>query len=338
MEASWHYIVVCAVFVTSWGLTAWVRRYALQGRLMDIPNQRSSHAVPTPRGGGIAIVVSWNLALGVLWWLGVVRDELAGAGLAALGVAAIGLWDDYRSLSARIRLLVHFICAAVVVWLLPLNITPLALNTAASVLLVVALVWLLNLYNFMDGIDGLAGGQALSVALGFALLAALVGFNELMWLALILAMAAGGFLCWNWPSAKIFMGDVGSGYLGILFGVLLLLAWQHSAMLAAAGVILMGAFVVDATWTLITRMLTGQRFMAPHRTHVYQKLSDRWRSHTRVSVALLVVNTCWLLPLAYAVAFSYLQPLFGLLIAYAPFCALAIGLRAGVPPKEAVTC
>ena len=233
-----------AVAGVSLVMTGTLRRYALARSLMDIPNARSSHSVPTPRGGGVAIVLAFLAALPVLAWANLlpwaVMWGLLGAGG---GVAVIGFLDDHGHIPARWRLLGHFTGA---IWALfwlgglpPLTIFGMSfdLGWLGHMLAAVYLVWLLNLYNFMDGIDGIASVEAICVCLGGALLYAvsgIAGSTQAMEFVvpLVLAAAVAGFLFWNFPPARIFMGDAGSGFLGITLGLLSLqAAWVAPQLL-----------------------------------------------------------------------------------------------------------
>jgi Fuc2NAc and GlcNAc transferase len=337
-------ILLAAVFVASWAMTAGVRRYALARSIMDIPNARSSHQIPTPRGGGVAIVLGF---LGCLPLAGVLGAADGSSLLALLPagalVAVIGFLDDHRHIPARWRLLGHFVAAFWLLgWLggLPALAMPwgtLDLGLVGDLLGVVFLVWLLNLYNFMDGIDGIAGLEAISVCLGGALCGWFVGESQLMWLPLILGMAAAGFLVWNFPPARIFMGDAGSGFLGLVLGGLALQAGTVSAPLIWSWLILLGVFVVDATFTLIYRLMRGERVYEAHRSHAYQRASRRYGSHLRVSLVVTAINVLWLMPLALLVALGHVSGLLGLIVAYAPLVLVVAHLGAGRPDEQDVS-
>ena len=219
MNLLWLFLLAGGV---SWVLTGLLRRYALVSSLLDVPNDRSSHSIPTPRGGGLSIVVTFLVGLLFLWFFSLVDNEVF-IGLCAAGivVAVMGFIDDHGHIAARWRLLGHFITASwLVFWLggLPQLIllgVSVDLGWAGHLLAVVALVWSLNLYNFMDGIDGIAGIEALSSTLVVALLFLLVFDNkEIRSLHLLMSASVSGFFVWNFPPAKIFMGDAGSGFLG----------------------------------------------------------------------------------------------------------------------------
>lgn len=317
------------VFVIAWIGTEALRRYGL-ARLLDIPNARSSHTQPVPRGGGVAIVLAWLLGLTVLHAAGAVPQPLwralAGGGLA---VALIGFLDDHRPLPARVRLAVH---AAAALWavvqlggieVLRLGPWTVELGTwAGGGLAVLALVWLLNLYNFMDGIDGIAGAEALVCAFGGVLLALVGGFPQ-PGLGLVGA-AAAGFLMLNRPPARIFMGDAGSGFLGYVFGVHALSALQHDTAQLWGWLLLPGVFVVDATVTLLRRRSAGAAWAEPHRSHAYQRAARRCGAHRPVTLAVFLLGLVWLLPLAVA---AVQFPRAGVLLAVAGLAPLVVLVR-----------
>lgn len=324
-------------------LTGLIRRYALQNKVLDIPNQRSSHSVPTPRGGGLAIVLAFSAAATGLFF----NRDLDGATLAILSssllVAAIGFCDDHGAVAARWRFLTHLAAAIVALAFfagMPVLLVPapfdavvgrFAINLGWLVypLAALFLVWCLNLFNFMDGTDGIAASEALFVSL------ALAGYlfyidHALFGIAVSLAAACGGFLLWNWPKAKIFMGDVGSGFLGLLLGLLILLAARQAAVLLYCGLILFGLFVVDASYTLLYRVLSRQTWYTAHCSHTYQHAAKR-HGHLSVLLACWAINLFWLLPLS---LWSFIHPshaLAALLLAYLPLIYLAYRFKAGQP-------
>lgn len=325
-----------ATLLAALALTGVVRRYALARRLLDVPGHRSSHTRPTPRGGGLAIVASLIAALTTLYYLKLLAPTayaaLAGAGLA---VALIGFADDHRPVAARWRLAVHFAAAAwALFWLggAPTLIVfgiELAPGLASTVVVTLYLVWLLNLYNFMDGIDGIAGIETVCVAVGGSVLFLIGGQPGAALAALCMAAAAAGFLAWNLPPARIFMGDVGSGFLGIVAGVLSLLAAHFDPQLLWAWLILLGVFVVDASYTLLRRVLRGEAVHLAHRSHAYQRAARHFGGHLPVSAGVAAINLLWLMPLALLVALAKIDGSTALLIAYAPLLLLAWRFDAG---------
>src|SRR5690606_25861789 len=321
-------LVVCVSSLLTWVL----RRYALSRSLMDIPNARSSHSVPTPRGGGVAIVLSYLAVLPLLGyqqWLG--WPLVAGLMGAGAWVAVVGFLDDHGHIAARWRLLAHFIGAG---WALgwlgglpPLVIFGFDLDFGwlGYALAAFYLVWLLNLYNFMDGIDGIARVEAICVCLGGALLYLLLGEGGAALAPLALALAVAGFLFWNFPPARIFMGDAGSGFLGIALGVLSLQAAWVAPQLLWSWLILLGVFIVDATWTLFRRLLRGDKVYEAHRSHAYQYASREFGKHLPVTLAVAGLNLFWLLPIALWVGLGGLDGALGLLVAYLPLVLAAAG-------------
>ena len=321
------------VFVTALLGTWWARRYALRRRLIDAPGARRSHVVATPRGGGIAIVAA---LVPVFVWLA--SQDASGGGLAfcaASGlvlVAGIGWLDDHRPLSALVRLAVHIVAA---------TLLAIGMASAGAALWWCLCVWILavglvNVWNFMDGIDGLASVEALTVCVGAAVIYALLGFSAHSLVPVLLTAAVAGFLVWNFPPASIFMGDTGSGFLGLVIGALAIQAAWLSPKLLWCWCILLGVFIVDATWTLIRRLLRGVKVYEAHRSHAYQIASRRLGAHLPVTLLVLVVNLLWLLPIALAVAFDWIDGLGGLVLAYAPLIWVVVWLNAGGPEQTGV--
>jgi Fuc2NAc and GlcNAc transferase len=257
-----------------------------------------------------------------------------GGTLAAL----IGFVDDRGHVAPRWRLVAHFAAASSVLVMIggipPLTAMGFVMGSGWLGFAIAALylVWMLNLTNFMDGIDGIAGVEAITVCLSAVFLSGVAAPGKHLWIApLVLASATLGFLVWNWPPAKIFMGDAGSGFLGIMFGILSLQAGWVANRLFWSWVILLGVFVVDATVTLIRRMAHGERFYEAHRSHAYQHAALDRGAHLPVTAAVGVINICWLLPVALMVALGWLDGLPGVLIAYAPLVLAAVRLKAGRP-------
>ena len=277
--------------IVSVALTGVVRRYALRYALLDHPNSRSSHVAPTPRGGGLAIVsaslfaIMLGAALGLIEW----RLVLAfGPGMLVLG--ATGWLDDARGLRASTRLLIHGAVGAWTIYVLGglpairIGHSSLPLGVAGAVVGILGLVWSINLFNFMDGIDGLAGSQAAIIFAAAAVLLFWTGDASLGALASILAATAAGFLVWNWPPAKIFMGDVGSATLGYLIAGIAIASENRGAVPLLAFAILDGIFIADATITLLRRVARGAPPAEAHRDHAYQRLARVTGGHRRVTV------------------------------------------------------
>ena len=305
---------------------------------LDIPNERSSHITPTPRGGGIAFV-STSL-IGFLLLLlndALNRTELLSLCCAGTIVAIAGHLDDRQKISgATVRLVLHAISAVILIVGVgipsELAIFERTVNTGlvGSILGVVYLVWLLNLFNFMDGTDGIAAGEAIFVVIAGAFL----NYHVLSdashsAAAVVLAVSTFGFILYNWSPAKIFMGDVGSGFLGIVIGGLSLIAANQDPELLWVWIILLAVFVSDATVTLIRRLLRKQKPHVAHRSHAYQHLAIRLNSHAKVALLVLAVNIAWLLPIAFLVADKQLAGTTGVIIAYVPLLVAALAFGAG---------
>lgn len=298
------FILVC---LASALITAGARSFLTRHGLMDLPNARSSHAVPVPRGGGVGIVLAFQSA--VAWILvscaipGRLAWALIGGGLA---IAIVGILDDRFRLPRWPRLAVHSLAAAWAVWCLD-AIQPAQLSNNGELsgwvrrcAAFAALIWLTNLFNFMDGIDGLAGMEAVCVSGLGAVLLLRDGLPNEAQLSLMLSAASLGFLVWNWPPAKIFMGDVGSGFLGFTLGTLALSSSKTNPELIWPWMILLAAFIVDATVTLLRRIFSRARWYEAHCSHAYQHAAQICGSHARVTLAVAAMNIGWLFPLAWA--------------------------------------
>ncbi|MDT8904346.1 Fuc2NAc and GlcNAc transferase [Pseudomonas sp. NFACC09-4] len=338
-------LFILIVTVSASVLFTWLLRfYAVHQSILDVPNLRSSHTQPTPRGGGIAIFLSFLLAMIML----VSNSSLAWSSAwvilgAGGGAALIGFFDDHRHISVRWRLLGHFLCA---MWALfwsgglpPLEVFGFVLDFGWSghVLAVLYLVWILNLYNFMDGIDGIASVEAICSCLGACILYWGAGFDGLIVVPLVLVMAVAGFLYWNFPPARIFMGDGGSGFLGLTLGVISLQAAWVSPEFFWVWLILLGVFIVDATVTLLRRGFRGEKVYEAHRSHAYQFASRQYKRHLPVTLAVVAINLLWLLPVAACVVFWGLDGALGLVLAYVPLVIIAVKFHAGEPEPASVS-
>lgn len=326
-----------AAFFVALTLTAIVRRWAIARQVVDVPNMRSSHSVPTPRGGGLAAVVAATLMFAASAVANFISlDVFMALTVGGIVVAAVGFVDDRRPVAPKVRLLVH-VSAAVwaLFWLggLPPLLIGKHLFTFGwngYLLGVLGIVWTLNLFNFMDGIDGIAGCEAVFIGVAGAVIHYLAaGPGDLPLVAIIFAAACAGFLFWNWPPAKIFMGDVGSGYMGYMVAVMAILAARDNPAALLVWVILGGVFFVDATITLVRRVVRGERASEAHRSHAYQALARHWRSHRPVTLGVLLINVVWLLPCA---VFAAAHPPYAgwiVVLALTPIGITAFALGAG---------
>lgn len=328
--------LLIVIFILSLGLTWCLKKYAQAKNIIDVPNHRSSHVIPTPRGGGVAFVASVLIAIPWLVFLGYIplpaSMAVIGAGLV---VAMLGFFDDHGHVPAYMRLLGHFSASIFAVCCLggmpAISFFGWSISTGwlLSGLAVVYLVWILNLYNFMDGIDGLAAIEAIYVCLSGAFLYWLNADYFTMDIPLIIATAVAGFLWWNFPPAKIFMGDAGSGFLGLILGILSIQAASINPQFFWCWLILLGVFIVDATTTLISHVFQGIKVYEAHRDHAYQHAVRRFDSHFKVTCGILMINIFWLLPMAIVTYKLPLSGFTGLLISYLPLLILAIRFKAG---------
>ena len=293
-----------------------IRRYAERRQIMDHPNERSSHSMPTPRGGGLAIVL---IVMGAGGWsaseAGLDRSLvylISGAVIAWLG------WrDDVHSLSPRVRFTVQGLVAAVSIYglgyfkfvTIPL-FGELYLGWVGILITFLWIVGLTNAYNFMDGIDGIAGGVALAAALGWMMLASNMQNGFVFWVSLAVAAGSLGFLFHNWSPAKIFMGDVASTFLGYTFAVLPLLSADQGGDALMLGTLLMWTFIMDAGVTFIRRALKREQLFSAHRTHLYQRLVIGGYKHATISVLyILLTLLAGILSFAWSTGQAYAPPL-----------------------------
>jgi UDP-N-acetylmuramyl pentapeptide phosphotransferase/UDP-N-acetylglucosamine-1-phosphate transferase len=270
-----------------------LRRWAERRQILDIPNERSSHSLPIPRGGGIAIVFFSLIGFIVIWqfnpiWpFSVFLTYLVGS----LIIAGVSWLDDLCSLPNRIRFSAHTIVSLLLLigvgyWNV-VNLPLVGQLHLGWVGVPITLLWITgftNAYNFMDGIDGIAGGQAVVAGLGWAFLGWLNHLPLISTLGLLLASCSLGFLGHNWPPARIFMGDVGSVFLGYTFAILAVIAAQKDPRLALAGVLLVWPFIFDTTFTFLRRLRRGENVFTAHRSHLYQRLVTAGYSHRFVTL------------------------------------------------------
>ncbi len=332
-----NWLISGAVLISSYLLTGVMLKYAQHQYLIDIPNERSSHSVPIPRGGGVSIVFTFLLALFFLYFSDHISKKLLmafwGGGIL---IAMIGFVDDHRHITPSWRITFHFIAVAWALFCLggfpPFEFGGVSWNLGwfGNIFGLIFLVWLLNLFNFMDGIDGIATIEAITIAGSAGIIMYYKKATSEPFLLFLLMIACFGFLIWNWPPAKIFMGDVGSGFLGFVLGVFIIHTTAGKFLTFWTWLILLGIFLVDATITLLRRILTKQRWHEAHRSHAYQWAARRFNSHEKVTLAVLGINVLWLLPLAWC---SNIFPTLGLLftiISYLPLIYIALKFKAGI--------
>ena len=292
MEASVSSLIALPLaFAVGALVTAWLTR-ASHRRLLDQPNARSLHHTPVPRSGGLGVIAGLALGWLSLWAMGGAGRELLAI-LPALGlVAGVSLWDDLGDVSRRLRLVIHIIAAVILglgglVWQ-GLDLPGLSFGfppPVAWALTILFVVWMINLYNFMDGTDGFAGGMAV---FGFGTLAVLgwrAGDPGFALTAGCVAASAAGFLTRNFPPARIFLGDVGSSVLGLLAAALSLWGTARGLFPLWVAWLAFSPFIVDATWTLLHRIIDRERVWEPHRRHHYQRLVLSGWGHRKTALA-----------------------------------------------------
>lgn len=332
-------------FIASAVLCLVWRNLARRRQWLDVPNHRSSHKLPTPKSGGVAfaLVTFAQLIVLVLWHLLPVRDALF-LGLPGVAMVVLGYLDDRHHISHRIRLGLHFAIAALALALLQ-NLPSVSVGQHSGTglwlyaLYLPGLVWLMNLYNFMDGIDGLAASEAISVLAGAAALMFYAGDWWACILLLLLLAPVAGFLIFNRAPASLFMGDAGSGFLGLFIGSVALLISAISQLNVWSWLILLGVFLVDATWTLAVRVFSGQRWYEAHASHAYQ-ISARKLGHRATVWIINAVNVLWLMPMAYLASLNQNWGLGLTLLAWLPLLITCGFMGAGkigagsAAPKE----
>ncbi len=290
-DAGLSLVFFLAAAACTWIVTRWVIAYLTRRQVLDTPNARSSHSTPTPRGGGIGLLGIALPLMAAITWLHTPHAPVPWIVLAAaLGLAALSWADDLGDIHSGLRLIAQIAAVALVLAFVPAKFTlfqgllPLA---ADRLLAGIAWVWFINLYNFMDGIDGIAGVETIAIGTGMAVLMVLVGHSggspaiALGLWGWTLAACAAGFLVHNWHPAKVFLGDVGSVPLGFLSGWLLLQLAFWGYWVAA--LILSAYYLADASLTLVLRLARGEKIWQAHKQHFYQRAVARGWSHGRVA-------------------------------------------------------
>jgi UDP-N-acetylmuramyl pentapeptide phosphotransferase/UDP-N-acetylglucosamine-1-phosphate transferase len=322
----WLIATAAAAFAASAALSAAVQRGLIRWEVLDKPNQRSSHARPVPRGGGLGFTVVILLGWAILLAHGSAAVTPAVL-IAAVLIAAVSFADDLVGVPRRARFAVQVVAVILALWFFPFdgNIVCDALPFAADRIVAgLAWLWFVNLFNFMDGIDGIAASEGAIVGLGIVALAiAAPALSLPAPEAIVVAAAAAAFLLFNWAPARMFMGDVGSTALGFLLGWLLLVTAARGAVIPA--VILPLAFVADASSTLALRAWLGRRITDAHREHAYQRAVDRGRSHAAVTASFAAAG----IVLIGAAIFALSHPLAGAVVAAIVVAGLLYWLRRG---------
>jgi len=282
-------MIYFVLFFLSFTLTYLIKNYTIKKSLVVEVNERSSHSVPTPHGGGIAIAVTWFVGLGYLYFADAIDERLFYAFLVGIIISVVSFFDDMYELSPKIRLIIQALVAFLGIYFLgglheiDFGLFSITNQFLTNIFAFFLIIWYINLYNFLDGINGYAGSEALFLAIaGFVLF----GGGHF----LVLAVAVLGFLYWNYGNAKIFMGDVGSTLLGYNVAIFTLYYANADATNLWRWIILFGVFWFDATLTLLRRKLNHEKLSQAHKKHAYQRLNQSGWSHLKVTNFSIIIN------------------------------------------------
>lgn len=304
--------IVLFLFLFSFLLTYFIKNYYIKNAILDEVNERSSHTIPTPHGGGIALSITWFIGLFYLFFVGEIEANLFYALLFGVLISVVSFFDDIYELSPRLRLAIQSLVAFGGLYFLggfeslTLGIFDISNPILTNIFAFFMIIWFINLYNFLDGINGYAGSEAVFLALaGFVLF----GGNHF----LVLAVAVLGFLYWNWNKAKIFMGDVGSTLLGYNIAIFTIYYANEQASNFWIWIILFGTFWFDATLTLVRRKLNKEKLSQAHKKHAYQRLTQAGWSHYMVTNYSIFVNLV-LFAIVYFVSNVFIALVFALMV------------------------
>ncbi len=282
-------MIYLVLFILSFVLTYLIKNYAIKKSLVDIPNDRSSHTIPTPHGGGIAISITWFIGISYLYYINDIDSSLYFALMVGVIISVISYFDDLFELSAKLRLLVQGLVAFFGLYFLggfeslEVGLFSIENQIFTNIFAFFMIIWFINLYNFLDGIDGYAGSEAVFLGIsGFVIF----GGNHFI----VLSVAVLGFLIWNWHKAKIFMGDVGSTLLGYNVAIFTIYYANQESLNLWIWIILFGVFWFDATLTLYRRYKDDERISHAHRKHAYQRLTQAGWSHDKVVKWSIFIN------------------------------------------------
>jgi len=279
------------------------RRWAVE-RMLDIPNARSSHTRPTPRGGGLGIVIGVLIGTWGLFFSRIMSTPFREIMALSLGggiVAMVGWLDDIHNVPTRVRLIVQAVSSIIILiaigYFNAVTVPIIGDIRLYSIGIPFTLIWIIgltNAYNFMDGIDGIAGGQAVVAGLGWMTIGLMTGQSFVGLIGVLLGASSLGFLFHNWPPARIFMGDVGSAFIGFTLAVLPIIAAQRNPRFMVAGILVVWPFILDTSFTLLRRFINKENVFVAHRSHIYQRLVTSGYSHrfvTLIYIGLASIGT-----------------------------------------------
>ena len=334
------FLQFAAAFILSLLATALLLWGSHRWHWLDVPNSRSSHDYPKATGGGIAFAGIFAVVI-----IYVFRDMNPGENfyhilVFSLGLAVMGLVDDVFHLGIWARIGPQIAVVAITLYLLGVPEIPLLGVTLhpgwfSYLMVAVALIWFINLFNFMDGIDGIAATEAIFVNAGILFITLSADNAILKTLLPVLIAVLGGFLTFNLPPSKIFMGDAGSNFLGYLLGVICMLSTTTGITNIWVWCILAGVFIMDATFTLLSRVWAGETWYHAHRSHAFQLAAVRFNSHGRVVLIMMGINLFWLLPLAWLAQQYADKGLLITILAWIPLAFLVWVIRKSSPSLDA---
>ena len=282
-------MIYAIILILSFTLTYLIKNYYIKNAILEKVNERSSHTVPTPHGGGIAIAVTWFIGIIYLELTSQIEVNLFYALMVGVVISVVSFFDDIYELSPKIRLITQAIVAFVGLFFLggfnslDFGVFSIENQLVTNLFAFLLIIWFINLYNFLDGINGYAGSEALFLSVaGFMLF----GSDHFI----VLAVAVLGFLYWNFGNAKIFMGDVGSTLLGYNVAIFTIYYANQNATNLWIWIILFGVFWFDATWTLLHRKLNHEKLSQAHKKHAYQRLTQAGWSHFKVTNYAIALN------------------------------------------------
>ncbi|NQU06831.1 MAG: glycosyltransferase family 4 protein [Calditrichaeota bacterium] len=338
-----HILILFSFAFISYFLTTRFRRIVIERNIYDEPNERSSHSHRTPLGGGLAIgIITIAVLISLaIWHRGVVIWNHYII-LGALVVLIVSFIDDIKRINPILRLSAHFVAASIIVYAMgsnpELSFLPILIlkGVPAQVFTIFYVVWMINLFNFMDGIDGLAGIQAVSVTLIAGAISWFYNFETLCIVFIVISGTSLGFLKMNWMPARIFMGDAGSCTIGYFIAALSLWGELKNGVPLVTIMILMGVFIVDATYTLLVRLVRGDKIYQAHHDHTFQHIIQKGLSHSKVSASVGLINLFWLAPLAFLSMYDQSNLFFYLIAAFIPLLIIAIYFKAGIKISKKV--
>ena len=321
------YVYIAALIISVFGVYLY-KIYAIKKTIFADINFRTLHEYPTPKGGGIVFsiiyifIVFFNFLMDQLSYEFFMILCLGGA-----VVTTFGFIDDVKNINARKKLMVQILLSCwIIYWigdidLLFLYKIPYIVELG---LLFFFLIWFMNAYNFIDGIDGMAASSAVFTSSTLALVLMLTNpENDIIFLFIYLAVVVGGFLFFNWPKASIFMGDAGSVFLGYTFGSLLLISMIRDELSVWTWLVVFGYYFADTTFTQIARVILVKKWYLSHRSHAYQNLARITGSHLKVTVGVVLYNVVWILPLTLWSAMKPETALIAVVLAITPGLVVA---------------